>query len=327
MDIAVLPNVAFFMFLFFFAVYSILDGFALGIGCLMPFVRDRRAADRIVSYIAPFWEANEVWLVMGVGFMYAAFPSAFSILLPVFYLPFMATIAAFILRGAGLEFSYHDPAHVRGWRVLFGIGSFLAALAGMLALGFMIHGLPFAGPGEVSGAVFDSLSAFPLVFGVTGLALLVWHGIAFVAGKGPPVCSGRSATVAWGVALLLSLATGYLWMLQDPLLRTKPVACVGGGMYLLGLGVGRPLLARGAWAFRGSSLSIAGFWVLAAASLFPNLLPAKNDASWSISIQAAAAPASSLRAVVALTPALILLIIGYTSFIHRVIKRPDRTGR
>ena len=94
------PEAAFVQLFLFFAIYSILDGYALGIGCMVLFMRDRKTADRLVSHIAPFWEAHEVWLVMAIGFLFAAFPLVYSTAIPAFYLPCMAAIGALMLRAA-----------------------------------------------------------------------------------------------------------------------------------------------------------------------------------------------------------------------------------
>lgn len=327
MDSSFFANTAFVILLLFFAVYSMLDGFALGIGCMIPFVRNRSEADGIVSYIAPFWEVNEVWLIMGVGFLFGAFPATFSILLPVFYLPFMATIAAFVLRAAALEFSYHDPAHLATWRILLGLGSFMAAITAMVALGFMIQGLPFTGPGVVSGSVTGAASVFPALFGITGVSLLAWHGVVFSVGKGSSGILPGWSWIIWGVTFVLSVATSCLWIVQAPELLTRPIALAGGVIYFTGLGVSRLFLSKGPWAFRASASGIMGFWITVGASLFPLLLRASNNTSWSISIQHASAPISSLRILVMAIPVLILLIIGYNCVIHRVIRRSDRAGR
>lgn len=312
---------AFFITLFFFAVYSILDGFALGIGCLVPFIRRKEDGDRLVSRIAPFWEANEVWLVMGAGFLFASFPVIYSTVLNVFYLPFMLIIAAFILRAAALEFSYHDRAHITWWRILLGIGSAVAAFSTIVALGILIQGLPFIGPFAASGNLTDALSAFPLLCGLSGVFLLVWHGILHARTMDSPSVSLRSANFIWLVTLVLSAVTAFLGIQQTPGFPVKPFCWIGGILYLLGLFSSRFLAGGGKMAFQASSMAIVGLWIIFAASLFPDLLVARNNADWNISIYQAAAPVSSLRLVVVVSPLLILVIWVYSCYIKKVIYR------
>lgn len=322
MDSTFWPVAAFFLTLLFFTIYSILDGFALGIGCMLPFIRKKEDADRLVSHIAPFWEANEVWLIMGAGFLFAAFPSVYSTMLSTFYLPFMAVIAAFIMRAAGLEFSYHDLPHLAFWRRILGTGSAIAAFFAMVALGLLIHGLPFTGLFTTRGNVIEVLSAFPMLFGISGVALLVWHGILHTRTGTRSLALTRPALFIWVTTLLLSTATGIVWMQEKPALLLKPFGWIGGILFLLGLIFSRVLRRYGSMAFRASSLAIVGAWILVAADLFPDLLIVRNHPEWNISIYKAAAPVPSLRLVVVTAPLLILLILTYSYFIKKALRRP-----
>lgn len=315
------PKAAFFITLLFFAVYSILDGFALGIGCFVPLVRKREDSDRLVSYMAPFWEANEVWLVMGAGFMFAAFPAAYAAVLSTFYLPFMATIGAFILRAAGLEFSYHDEVHLAGWRLLLGVGSALAAFSGMVALGFMLQGLPFTAAGVISGDM--TVSAFPVALGLSGVLFLAWHGITYAVSKGFDF--PREAALLWYAVLGTSAVTAGLWLKEVPGAMAKPAVWAGGAMYVMGLVVSKAFSRNGGgMAFLESSLAMVGLWVSVAASLFPNILVARNNSAWSLTIYQAAAPSASLRLIVVIMMILIPLIFGYSYFIQKAVRRPGR---
>ena len=179
------PLTAFALLFFFLAVYSILDGFALGIGSRVPFARKPEDADRLVALIAPFWEANEVWLVMAVGFLFAAFPSVFAILISTFYLPTMGTIGLLILRAVALEFSYHDPARRRFWQRLMGVASLLLLFALGTAVGFAIQGFHFTAPGEISGNVSGALTPIPLLSGFFSVLIFVCHGILYARSREP----------------------------------------------------------------------------------------------------------------------------------------------
>src|SRR5262245_22215436 len=96
-------------------MYVVLDGFDLGIGILFPFVPQGRDRDRMIQSIAPVWDGNETWLVLGGGGLYAAFPLAYAVLLSAFYAPLTAMLLALVFRGVAFEFRFRDPRHRRAW--------------------------------------------------------------------------------------------------------------------------------------------------------------------------------------------------------------------
>ncbi len=318
MDAQFWPVLAFLMTLMYFLVYSLLDGFDLGIGCLVPFAK-KAEADRLISQIAPFWDGNEVWLVMGAGFLFGAFPVAYAALLSACYLPFMAVIAAFILRGAALEFSYHDAPRLRLWRRLFGLGSFLAGFSELAALGLLLQGLPFTAPGTVDRGLPGMPGAFPILFGVAGLLYLVWHGITYALGREPSPFLFRAAKLVWYLVAGASLLTICFWMRLSGATAAKPLVLLGGLLYLVGLALGRVLLAKGAWPFRMSCLGLLGLWLAAGAALFPNLLIASGNPAWSLTVYQAASPDSTLRPLAIASLILIPSIAGYSIFVYRIM--------
>lgn len=326
MDMNFWPELAFAIVVFFFTVYSVLDGFDLGIGCLVPFTRNREEADRLVSHIAPFWDGNEVWLVMGAAFLFAAFPVAYAMLLSTFYLPFMVTIAAFMLRAASLEFSYHDEPRLKLWRGLFGAGSALAAFFGLAALGALLAGLPFTGPGLVSSRPADVVSPFALWFGLAGVTVLLWHGIAYALSRHASDFLLRLGRRVWFMAAGASVITMGLWLLQLPQSPARLVVWLGGALYAVGLVLSRLCLGAGPRAFRASALAIVGFWLAAGAELFPNLLVARGRPEWTLSLVQAAAPVSSVRPLAVITLILIPVIAGYSFFVYKTIHGDRQTG-
>lgn len=321
------PEAAFGLLFVFFAIHSILDGYALGLGCLVPLVREKQEADRLVAHMAPFWESNEVWLVMAAGFLFAAFPLVYALVISTFYLPCMAVIGALVLRATALEFSYHDPARVRCWRALMGVGSLLVVFVAAAALGFVLRGFTFTAPETISGDISGALTAQPLLFGCAGVAFFAWHGILHLrmdAGGGP---LSRRAGLVWLLALVLGVAAAGVWLLRMPSLLSRPVFWLGGAMSLGGLLASRILAGNGRWAFRASAAAIVGIWIAVATGLFPNILIAANHPAWTISIGQAVTPASSLRMVMIAAPILMIVIACYSCFVQKVVRRPRPAGK
>src|SRR5271169_2054394 len=155
------------------AFYVVLDGFDLGIGILFPFAKDDAERDRMLASIAPYWDGNETWLVLGGGGLLVAFPRAYSIIMPAFYLPLIVMLLALVFRGVTFEFraiAQRKPF----WNAVFAGGSTLAALCQGLVLGGLVQGIKVQN-GAFAGGPLDWATPFGLMcaFGVVaGYALL-----------------------------------------------------------------------------------------------------------------------------------------------------------
>src|SRR5436309_4354195 len=156
------------------AMYVILDGFDLGIGILFPFAASERDRDQMMNSVAPFWDGNETWLVLGGGGMMVAFPLAYSIILPALYVPVIVMLLALVFRGVAFEFRWLGITSKPHWTFAFAAGSTLAAFCQGLILGGLIEGIKVAN-GAFAGGAFDWATPFAAVCGVgvvTGYALL-----------------------------------------------------------------------------------------------------------------------------------------------------------
>ena len=154
--------------------YVALDDFDLGVGMLYNFAPDRRARDVIMNSIAPVWDGNETWLILGSVGLLAAFPVAFAIIIPAVYFPILLMLLALIFRGLAFEFRYRDAPHRTFWDHGFAAGSALAAFAQGVVLGSFIQGFHVEGR-QFAGSSFDCFTPFALFVGVAlmfGYALL-----------------------------------------------------------------------------------------------------------------------------------------------------------
>ena len=156
------------------ALYVILDGFDLGIGILFPFTREDRERDQMIGSIAPFWDGNETWLVLGGGGLWVAFPRAYAIVMPALYLPVIVMLLGLIFRGVAFEFRTVANTSKKYWTFAFAAGSTLAAFCQGLILGGLIQGIKVEN-GAFGGGAFDFATPFAAVCGVgvvTGYSLL-----------------------------------------------------------------------------------------------------------------------------------------------------------
>lgn len=163
-------------FIIAFAVfaYVVMDGFDLGIGILFPAFKPGRERDRAMNSIAPVWDGNETWLVLGGGGLFAAFPLAYAVILPATYPLIIAMLLGLVFRGVAFEYRWRDPGHERFWDAAFTGGSLVAALAQGMTLGALLQGIEVEGR-AYAGSWLDWLTPYTLLTGlgtVAGYALL-----------------------------------------------------------------------------------------------------------------------------------------------------------
>jgi cytochrome d ubiquinol oxidase subunit II len=155
-------------------LYVLLDGFDLGVGILYRFAHDAEQRNLMMGSIAPIWDGNETWLVLGTVGLLAAFPLAFAIIIPALYFPILIMLLSLIFRGVAFEFRYRDQPHRSFWDHGFAYGSLIATFAQGVVLGAFIQG--FQVDGRVfSGSSLDCFTPFSLLTGVClvfGYALL-----------------------------------------------------------------------------------------------------------------------------------------------------------
>jgi cytochrome bd ubiquinol oxidase subunit II len=198
--------------------YVALDGFDLGVGMLYNFAPDRNARDLVMNSIAPIWDGNETWLILGSLGLLAAFPVAFAIIIPAVYFPILIMLLALIFRGVAFEFRYRDAEHRTFWDYGFAAGSALAAFAQGVVLGAFIQGFHVEGR-QFVGSSFDCFTPFSIFCGV---ALMFGYSLL---GAGWLVIKTEGTLQAWARALgrrcltgtALAIAAVSLW---TPLLNT-----------------------------------------------------------------------------------------------------------
>ncbi len=153
--------------------YVVLDGFDLGVGILFPFVEGEAERDEMMNSVAPVWDGNETWLVLGGGGLLAVFPLAYAVIMPALYAPIIAMLLALIFRGVAFEFRWKTRRGKFLWDWAFAGGSTLAAFAQGIALGALVQGIPVANR-AYAGGWWDWLTPFSLL---TGVALVIGYAL------------------------------------------------------------------------------------------------------------------------------------------------------
>ena len=217
-------------------VYVVLDGFDLGIGILFPTFKVGHDRDSAINSIAPLWDGNETWLVLGGGGLLAAFPLAYGVILSALYVPIIAMLLALVFRGVAFEFRWRDPAHRSFWDAAFTGGSFGAALSQGIVLGALLQGIKVSGR-AYAGGWWDWLTPFT---SLTGLGVVVAYallGATWLILKAEDDLQRQAVRLAWrlGAATLVaivavSVATPFLegayfdrWLTYPSILLVAPV--------------------------------------------------------------------------------------------------------
>jgi cytochrome bd ubiquinol oxidase subunit II len=187
---------------FVVVMYVVLDGFDLGIGILFPLFPHEAERDQIMNSVAPFWDGNETWLVLGGVTLWAAFPKAFAVILPAVYIPVIVLLLALIFRGVAFEFRWVAKPHHHWWDVSFAGGSIVAALAQGLILGGLLQEIRVV-DGQFAGAALDWLTPFSVMCALAVVAGYALIGAAWLMMKTEGEVERRVRRM--GTPLLLAL--------------------------------------------------------------------------------------------------------------------------
>jgi len=194
------------------ALYIVLDGFDLGLGILFPFFRSESDRDQMMNSVAPFWDGNETWLVLGGGGLWVAFPKAYAVIMPALYIPVILMLLALVFRGVAFEFRWVAKPHHRKWDIAFAAGSTVAALSQGVILGGLLQGVIVV-DGQFAGGPLDWLTPFSLLCGVGVVAGYALLGATWLLMKteGPVEQRARRMAPALLALLMVFVAGVSLW--------------------------------------------------------------------------------------------------------------------
>jgi cytochrome bd ubiquinol oxidase subunit II len=313
-------------------MYVVMDGFDLGIGILFPFIRDRIDRDTMVNTVAPVWDGNETWLVLGGAALMGAFPLAYSVLLSALYIPLFFMLMGLILRGVAFEFRFKaHEAHQSLWDISFAVGSYLAAFSQGVALGAFINGFNMSGTTYIGGS-FDWLTPFSLFTGFSLIAAYALLGSSWLIMKTEGTLQHRLKSMTRPITLgvLAAIVVVSLWTpAQHPdvaarwfsfpnIILFSPVPVL---VIVTTFAIQRVIRGETHAAPFGLALFLLflGYTGLAI-SLWPNIIPP------SISIDEAAAPPQSMGFALVGALFVIPFILGYTAMTYYVFRGKVKAG-
>ena len=326
-----LPIIWAFIIAFAVFVYVVMDGFDLGLGILFPLFPRKEDRDVIMNSVAPVWDGNETWLVLGGGGLMAAFPLAYAVLMPALYTPIIVMLLGLVFRGVAFEFRWRTTQERNKWDFAFAGGSMLATMAQGVALGAILQGVRVT-ERAYAGGWWDWLTPFSIL---TGVALVIGYallGATWLIMKTEGELRDKAYVLAWALLFAMlgaigavSIATPFpavqytqRWFTWPNILLTAPVPVAVAGVTVLLL---RSLANKYDYqpfflALALFALSYAGLGI----SMYPYIVPQ------SITIWQAASPENSQLFMLVGVAILIPLILGYTAWAYWVFRGKVRAG-
>ncbi|CAN7301889.1 cytochrome d ubiquinol oxidase subunit II [Phenylobacterium sp. LjRoot219] len=313
-------------------MYVLLDGFDLGVGALFPFASDEER-DVMTASIAPVWDGNETWLVLGGGGLFAAFPLAYSILMPAFYMPIILMLAALIFRGVAFEFRAHGRRRGRSfWTWAFSIGSIVATIAQGFVLGAFVQGVTVSGRSFAGGPLdwltpFSVLTSASLTLGymLLGATWLIgktegdlhdktrrwarWLAVAVAIAMALVSLATLSAspevTARWGVSI-----AAVDWGRLLPLTPAPLLGAAGLALVVFAAGRARSRFA----AYLGAAAAFLSGYAGLAISIAPYAVP------YEVTLWQAAAHDNALALLLVGVVILLPMILSYTAYVYWVFR-------
>ncbi|MFI5041767.1 MAG: cytochrome d ubiquinol oxidase subunit II [Acidimicrobiales bacterium] len=320
-----LQNFWFGVVAFFWVGFFVLEGFDFGVGALHTVVGKTDIERRVaINTIGPFWDANEVWLIVAGAATFAAFPSWYATMFSALYLALMLIIVALVARG--VSFEYRGKSESPRWRLTWSwaltIGSVLLPVLLGVGLGDLLHGLPINQSGEYTGTFWDLLTPYGLWVGLTLLALTLLHGSVFLVLRTTGVVHDRarrlSGPLGWlAVAVVAVFATWtHVVSGQGVIPGPLPVFAV------LAVIAAAWAVREGhdGWAFTATTIAMAGTVVSLFVDLYPNVMISSTNKAYNLTVANSASGNYALKVMTIVAVIFAPLVLAYQGWNFHVFR-------
>lgn len=311
--------------------YALLDGFDFGVGAFHLFARKEDERRILLNSIGPVWDGNEVWLVVGGGALFAAFPHVYATVFSGFYLAFILLLFALIFRAASIEFrgKLSSPAWQGLWDTVFSFSSILAPILIGVAFGNVVWGVPIDPEKEFAGTFLSLLHPYSLLMGVTVLALFMMHGALYLWMKTEGDLEEKVRKWAGGAFVFFSVCFGLVTAAtfrfvprmitafgKEPLFCLVPLLAI---FILLSIPWHIKEGRKGA-AFISSSAVIIFLMMLFGIGMYPDLIASNPNPERSLTIYNAASSEKTLSIMLTIALIGMPLVLTYVTVIYRVFR-------
>jgi cytochrome d ubiquinol oxidase subunit II len=306
--------------------FMVLEGFDFGVGALHVAVGQTEEGRRhVMQTIAPVWDGNEVWLIVGVASMFAAFPVWYATGFSALYGIVVLLLIALILRGVGIEFRHkrETTRWRRGWSIALVVSSIAAPLLVGIALADFAHGLPIDANQEFVGDFGDLLPAYSIVTGVAFVAITLLHGSVFLSLKVHGEPHRRSIWLARplspiAAALVITMAiwthtvVGHGVLIN--LVELAAIVAVLAAVWLV-------LVGSWGWAFVATTITIASMVLSIFSDLYPNVLISTLNPANNLTVHNAASAPYSLKVMTIIVVIFLPAVLVYQAWTYHVFRR------
>jgi cytochrome d ubiquinol oxidase subunit II len=321
-----------------FVGYAMLDGFDLGVGALHLFTKTDQERRTMLNSIGPVWDGNEVWLVTGGGALFAAFPNVYATVFSGFYLAFVLLLVALIFRAVAIEFRSKQP--MRWWRQMwdigFSAGSLLSSFLIGVAMGNIAWGVPIDGRGEFAGTFWSLLGPYPLLLGVTTVALFMMHGAIYALMKTEGELHDKIR--GWINHCIIFFIVCYAVATMATLIYVPHMAArIRANPWLFSIAVMNMLaianipreihLGRDWRAFLSSCAAMIALMGLFGLEMYPNLVLSNPDPANSLNIHNAASSPKTLGIMLTIALIGVPVVLAYTVSIYWIFRGKVKLDR
>jgi cytochrome d ubiquinol oxidase subunit II len=321
-----------------FTGYAVLDGFDLGVGILHMFTKDDAERRVMLNAIGPVWDGNEVWLVTGGGALFAAFPSVYATVFSGFYLAFMLLLCSLIFRAVAIEFRSKQP--MRWWRQMwdwsFAIGSTLSSLLIGITLGNLAWGIPISTDGEFAGTFLGLLRPYPILIGLTTVALFMMHGAIYGVMKTEGALHDKLR--GWAMNCIIAFVICAVTTTMATLLYVPHIAArvreypwlftVALANMLAIANIPREFHRRRDWlAFLSSCAAIVTMMILFGLNQYPDMVFSQPDPTHSLTIYNSVSSPQTLAIMLVIACIGIPIVLAYTVSVYWIFRGKVKMDR
>jgi cytochrome d ubiquinol oxidase subunit II len=317
--------------------YAILDGFDLGVGSLHLFTNNDNDRRLMINAIGPVWDGNEVWLVTGGGALFAAFPEVYATSFSGFYMAMMLLLVALIFRAVAIEFRSKQPSKTwrQFWDISFSVASILSGLLIGVALGNIAWGIPLDSGHEFTGTFWSLLHPYPLLVGVTTVALFMMHGAIYVVMKTEGELQQQirgwvnNTIIFFIICYAVTTMATLLYVPQmAESIRQHPVLFIIPILNMLAIAnIPREIHhGREFRAFLSSCAAVALLLATFGLDMFPNLILSNPEAANSLTVYNAASSQKTLKIMLIIAVIGMPLVIAYTTSIYWIFRGKVKLG-
>ncbi|WP_316357052.1 cytochrome d ubiquinol oxidase subunit II [Candidatus Neptunichlamydia sp. REUL1] len=312
-------------------MYTVLDGFDLGVGCLHLFTRSDQERRLMLNAIGPVWDGNEVWLIIVFGAMFVGFPPVYATICSAFYFIIMILLMGLMIRAVAIEFRSKQES--KGWRrfwdCMFSIGSYVIAFTIGVLMGNIIVGVPIDQNEVFQGSFAGFFTPYTILVGILGVTVFMMHGAIYMLMKTEGTMHERvrrwvNPTII--IFIICYIATTIVTLVYKPhmtdLMRQTPALFLAGVLALLAIICVPLCTCRGkdGTAFIFSSISITLLFILFGLGTYPNMVRSSLDPSYSLTLFNSSATVATFKVVLIMAGIGVPMALAYGYWMYRIFR-------